>query len=92
MLALSGVGVLSKLADGCVGIRSPYDPKSKPTLLRWPAGTYLAEDGKAVVGLSGKRFAFDTEVEFGGGYAGVPVPPECDAALWDSVFEVQQPL
>jgi hypothetical protein len=90
MLALEH-GVLIVQSDGCVGLRT-RDPKSKPKLLRWPAGTHLSEDGRAVVGSSGERFAFDTEVEFGGGYGGVPVPSECDSSLWAGVFEVQQPL
>ena len=49
-------GVLIKQADGCVGLGAPEGSKSKPVLLRWPAGTRLSEDGKAVVGC-GNPFA-----------------------------------
>lgn len=52
----------------------------------------LSEDGKAVVGSSGKRFAFDSMVGLGGGFGNVPAPSGCDASLWGGVFYVQQPL
>ncbi|MBD1544451.1 hypothetical protein G9E11_19850 [Arthrobacter sp. IA7] len=85
-------GVLIKQSDGCVGLGVPAGSKSRPILLRWPAGTSLAEDGKAVLGLSGKRFAFDTVVGLGGGFGHVTVPPDCDSSMWGSVYDVQQPL
>lgn len=85
-------GVLIKQSDGCVGLGALNNPKSKPVLLRWPAGTRLSEDGKAVVGLSGKRFAFDASVGLGGGFGHVSVPSECDSSLWGGVYDVQQPL
>jgi hypothetical protein len=91
MLALRS-GVLIKLSDGCVGLRAPDGSKSKPILLRWPAGTRLSEDGKAVVGSSGKRLAFDALVGLGGGFGLVTVPSECDSSLWGGVYDVQQPL
>lgn len=83
-------GVLIIQPDHCVGLRIPS--KSKPVLLRWPEGTTLSEDGKAVVGSSGKHFSFDTEVGFGGGYGLGTIPSECDSSMWSGVFEVQQPL
>ncbi|MFJ5694139.1 hypothetical protein ACIP9X_09825 [Arthrobacter sp. NPDC093125] len=85
-------GVLITQSDGCVGLGVPDGKKSKPILLRWPAGTTLSEDGEAVVGLSGKRFAFGTEIGLGGGFGQVTVPPDCDSTMWDSVYDVQQPL
>ncbi|MBT2520010.1 hypothetical protein [Arthrobacter sp. ISL-28] len=85
-------GTLTKLSDGCVGLRALNDPKSKPVLLRWPAGTRLSEDGKAVVGSSSKRFAFDSVVGPGGGFGHVSVPSECDSSLWGGVYDVQEPL
>lgn len=85
-------GVLIKQSDGCVGLGVPAGSKSRPILLRWPAGTSLAEDGKAVLGLSGKRFGFDTVVGLGGGFGHVTVPPDCDSTMWGSVYDVQQPL
>lgn len=85
-------GVLITQSDGCVGLGVPEGKKSKPILLRWPAGTSLSEDGEAVVGLSGKRFAFNTEIGLGGGFGHVTVPPDCDATKWGSVYDVQQPL
>lgn len=85
-------GVLIRQSDGCVGLRAFNDSKSKPTLLRWPAGTRLSEDGGAVVGLSGKRFAFDASIGLGGGFGNVSVPSECDSSLWGGVYDVQQPL
>ncbi|MET3934129.1 hypothetical protein ABIE00_002175 [Arthrobacter sp. OAP107] len=85
-------GVLIKQSDGCLGLGALNDPKSKPKLLRWPAGTRLSEDGKAVVGLSGKRLAFDLVVGLGGGFGNVSVPSECDSSLWGGVYDVQQPL
>lgn len=85
-------GVLLKQSDGCVGLGAHNDPKSKPALLRWPAGTRLSEDGKAVVGLSGKRLAFDSVVGVGGGFGHVSVPSECDSSLWSGVYDVQEPL
>ena len=85
-------GVLIKQSDGCVGLGALNDPKSKPKLLRWPAGTRLSEDGKAIVGLSGKRLAFDSVVGLGGGFGNVSVPSECDSPLWGGVYDVQQPL
>lgn len=88
MLSLRA-GVLTMLSDGCVGLANPSE---KPVLLRWPAGTRLSEDGKAVMGPSGKRFAVDTEVGFGGGFGLVTVPSECDSSLWAGVFDIQQPL
>lgn len=89
MLSLRS-GVLTKLADGCVGLR--VSSESKLVLLRWPAGTRLSDDGKAVVGSSGKRFAFGAEVGFGGGFGLVTVPTECDSSSWSGVFDIQQPL
>lgn len=83
-------GVLIMLSDNCVGLRVP--DKSKPKLLRWPAGTSLSEDGKAVVGSSGTHFALGAETGFGGGFGLVSVPSECDSSLWGGVFDVQQPL
>lgn len=91
MLALRS-GVLIKQSDGCVGLRAPDGSKSKPILLRWPAGTRLSEDGKAVVGSSGKFIAFDALVGLGGGFGLVTVPSECDSSLWGGVYDVQQPL
>jgi hypothetical protein len=85
-------GVLITQSDGCVGLGATEGSKSKPVLLRWPAGTRLSEDGKAVVGLSGKRFAFDSVIGLGGGFGHVPVPSECDSTLWGRIFYVQQPL
>lgn len=85
-------GILITQSDGCVGLGARDGSKSKPVLLRWPAGTRLSQDGKAVEGSSGKRFAFDTEVGFGGGFGHIPVPPECDPSLWGRIFDVQQPL
>lgn len=85
-------GVLMKQSDGCVGWRAPDGSKSKPVLLRWPAGTRLSEDGKAVVGSSGKRFAFDSLTGLGGGFGQVSVPSECDSSLWSGVYDVQEPL
>ncbi len=89
MLALTN-GVLIKQADGCVGLKNSSG--RKPVLLRWPAGTTLATDESAVIGLSGAKFPFDSEIGFGGGYGGMPVPGECSSQLWGGVFEVQQPL
>lgn len=91
MLALRS-GVLIKQPDGCVGLGALEGSKSTPILLRWPAGTRLSEDGKAVVGLSGKRFAFDSVVGVGGGFGLVTVPSECDSSLWGGVYDVQEPL
>lgn len=86
-------GVLIAQADGCVGLGGSNGSRSHPILLRWPAGTRLSEDRKAVVGLSGKRLAFDTEVGLGGGFGLVSVPPECDSSSWGGgVYDVQQPL
>lgn len=89
MLALR-TGVLIVQADGCVGLRP--DGMGQPALLRWPAGTRLAEDGKGVVGLSGKRIDFGQETGLGGGFAGATLPSHCDASRWGGVYEIQQPL
>ncbi|MCZ2404206.1 hypothetical protein IV498_13710 [Paenarthrobacter sp. Z7-10] len=89
MLALHS-GVLVKLPDGCVGMRDAA--QSKPVLLRWRAGTALSADGTAVVGSSGERFDFDSEIGMGGGFGGAPVPSECESSLWAGVYEIQQPL
>ena len=89
MLSLRA-GVLVEQSDGCVGMR--MTSSAKPVLLRWPAGTRLADDGRGAVGLSGRRFGFGQQVAFGGGFARSAVPAACDPSLWASVFEVQQPL
>jgi hypothetical protein len=86
-------GVLIAQPDGCVGLAGSDGSRSNPVLLRWPAGTRLSEDGKAVVGLSGKRLNFDTEVGLGGGFGHKSIPQECDPTSWDGgVYDVQQPL
>jgi hypothetical protein len=85
-------GVLITDSDGCVGLGVPDGSASKPVLLRWPAGTSLSEDGKAVVGLSGKRLAFGSVIGVGGGFGLVTVPSDCDSSLWGGVYDVQQPL
>lgn len=90
MLALA-LGVLLVQQDGCVGLRRDGNGR-RPTLLHWPAGTRLADDGKAVIGLSGKRLEFGQETGLGGGFGGAKLPDECDASRWGGVFEVQQPL
>lgn len=86
-------GVLITQPDGCVGLGGSDGSKSNPILLRWPDGTHLSEDGKGVVGLSGKRFAFGTEIGLGGGFSHITVPPDCDPTMWGGgVYDVQQPL
>lgn len=85
-------GVLITQSDGCVGLGGSDRSKSNPILLRWPDGTHLSEGGKGVVGLSGRLFAFGTEIGLGGGFGHVTVPPDCDPTMWGGVYDVQQPL
>lgn len=89
MLAARG-GKLVAQQDGCVGLEVPGRPK--PMLLRWPAGTVLSPDAKSVVGKAGGRLVLGKDVSLGGGIGLTPVPPECDASKWVSVFEVQEPI
>lgn len=44
------------------------------------------------MGLSGRLFAFGTEIGLGGGFGHVTVPPDCDPTMWGGVYDVQQPL
>lgn len=55
---------------------------------RWPAGTKLSDDGRAVVGESGKRIEFGSEVGLGCGFKCVPLPAECDGARWSGTYDV----
>ena len=90
MLALGG-GRLIIGRDGCIGLQRL--DRSGQFLLRWPAGTTLSPDGRAVVGgQHGTRMAFGSVVSLGGGFGGAKVPSYCDSALWSATFEVQQPL
>ena len=89
MLAMRG-GVLIVQDDGCVGMRP--EGGGNPAVIRWPAGTRLAPDGKAVIGKGGTRIEFGKVTAFGGGFAGKTLPAECDGALWGSVYELQDPI